>query len=186
MAPAAILVVMLAMTAIQTAMSMKAASDQQKSAEAAARRQQDELKRQQRRADLVAQEQKSDKAREADREIGAIMAAAADNGSSGAAIARMVGDVGGIEGLDVARIESNRAEGQAARHAEGISINANIRARRTQYKYEQFGRIVSGVKSAASSVASYSSGYYGALTSAPASGGGGGSIGGGGHAMKMM
>lgn len=81
-----------------------------------------ELERQERRERTIAREKKSDRAREADIALGTLMATHADTGATGAAIARGAGAIGGIEGLDIARIESNRRERAAAIRSQQISV----------------------------------------------------------------
>jgi hypothetical protein len=170
MATAALLAVSLAvsvaMGAAQMAAANKAANQQQKAAEEAAVRKQEELARQQARADLVAQEEKSDAAREADIAIGTMLAGQADTGATVLGIARLAGGIGGIEGLDIARIESNRQEGQFARNAEGTALNANVKSRAAATKAANTGRFLSFVGNSASAVASTAVGIDG-LKSAP-------------------
>lgn len=84
-----------------------------------ARAKEKELRRQQVRETEIAREKKSDRARETDIALGTLMAMHADTGATGEAIARGAGEIAGVAGLDVARIESNRIEAvnslQAAR-----------------------------------------------------------------------
>ena len=69
-------------------MSQNAAlKQQQRARDEQARLEVEELKRQQRRADLIAQEEKSDVARAFDLELGSLIAASADGGVTAAALA---------------------------------------------------------------------------------------------------
>jgi hypothetical protein len=69
----------------------------------------DERNRQKKEATKNARSLKSDRAREADRLMGNMIATMADNGGSGTATeARFAGEIGYLEGLDMARIEGNR------------------------------------------------------------------------------
>jgi hypothetical protein len=122
MATMAFMVASMAVSAMQTSSQNRALREQQRARDEAARRQVQELSRQQRRADLVAQEEKSDVARLADKRTGELIALAADGGQTVAGLARLAGAVGGIRGLDVARIESNRVEDAMRRRSESISI----------------------------------------------------------------
>ncbi len=171
MATATILIASLAVSTAMSGASMlmanRAANEQQRAAEEAAVRQQEELKRQQDRADLVAQEEKSDIAREADRRIGEMLAFQADTGATTMGIARLAGDIGGIEGLDIARIESNRKEGQFARNAEGVAINDNVIQRAKETRAANTGRFLSFVGGTASSVASTFAGIDGLKKTTP-------------------
>lgn len=77
--------------------------------------------RQQQRSGEIAAEKKSDRAREADIALGTLIASHSDTGATINAIARGAGNVGAIEGLDKARIESNRAEFVGASRARQLS-----------------------------------------------------------------
>ena len=98
-------------TAIQNRATAKAASGQV-----------DELTRQEQRERSIAREKKSDRAREADIALGTLIAAHADTGGTIASLARGAGEIGGITGLDTARIESNRKERARAIRSQQISI----------------------------------------------------------------
>ena len=68
-----------------------------------------ELNRQRAEENLIAAEKKSERVREADRLNASNIAALADNGGAGGANeARIVGEVGFYEGIDLARIEGSR------------------------------------------------------------------------------
>jgi HAMP domain-containing protein len=67
-----------------------------------------ELTRQQEETNRVAREDRSDIMRRADQELGAIRVAAGEVGATDSSFARMVQELGYVEGLDLSRIESNR------------------------------------------------------------------------------
>jgi hypothetical protein len=95
---------------------------QQRARDRKVQREVEELARQQKRADEIAAEDKSDIAREFDIALGTLIAAGADGGVTSAALARAGAASGAVAGLDKARIESNRQEGQSARRADSIAL----------------------------------------------------------------
>lgn len=69
---------------------------------------------------------KDDRAREADYQMGALMAAMADNGGAGTLNAsRMAGEVSFFEGLDVARLETNRKQHINSLKSQQVAANQN-------------------------------------------------------------
>lgn len=165
MGPVGMLVASLAISTVlggvQASAANKAEAQQQAARSQAAKRKVSELERQQKEADLVAQEQKSDRARETDKQVAEMLALQADTGATGAAIARLGGEFAGIGGLDIARIESNRASGASARHAESISIigekdaaNAESRSRQSANTLKFFGDTALSAVSTASKISS--------------------------------
>jgi hypothetical protein len=108
--------------AAQTIMQNKAINDQQKARNEAAKRQNDELMRQRSRENQIAAAKKSDASRKADRELGSALTILGESGGTDASASRAAGEIGGILGLDIARIEGNRMERNEARRAQGISI----------------------------------------------------------------
>ena len=121
MAVAALAAASIAFGALGTIQGNLAAADQAKD-------QIKENERQQKRISEIAAEKKSDRAREADQALGSMFAAHADTGAGLSTIGRAAGAIGGVEGLDIGRIESNRAEQVAAKRAETISIVKGTRA----------------------------------------------------------
>jgi hypothetical protein len=113
---------------LSTVMENIAASQAQRAREQAFEAQQDELIRQQERETEIAREAKSDSARDIDREIGVAIASSADTGATVASLSRLAGEIGGIGGLEIARIESNRMEANLARHAEATASLAEVKA----------------------------------------------------------
>lgn len=143
MASMAMMAASLAFSAMQTGAQNSALRKQQAARDRTARMQVEELKRQQERADEVAAEEKSDRAREMDIQLGTLMAAAADGGVTDAALARAGASAAAIAGLDTGRIESNRQEDQSRRRYDSLSIieeNAAQRAQtRSQIKQNTLG-----------------------------------------------
>jgi hypothetical protein len=87
-----------------------------------------ENERQQKRIGEIASEKKSDRARQADQALGSMFAAHADTGAGLSTIGRAAGAIGAVEGLDIGRIESNRAAQATAKHAESVSIVKGTRS----------------------------------------------------------
>jgi ferritin-like metal-binding protein YciE len=132
MAQVALMAASIAFSAMQTSAQNKSLRRRQEAANETARRSIEELSRQQGRADEVAQEQKSDRAREMDIALGTIIAAGADGGQTAAGIARMGGAAAAVAGLDIGRFESNRQEGQSQRRSKSVSIlEENIEQQRS-------------------------------------------------------
>ena len=105
-----------------------------------------ELNRQKKREDEIAQEKKSDRAREYDIQLGTLRAAGADGGVTKAALARAGGAAGFIAGLDKARIESNRQEIASQKRAQQVALieetaaaNSAAQARKRQNTLSFFG-----------------------------------------------
>ena len=110
------------MSGMATRTQNRAARAQQNASNEAVGRQLGELQRQEERELLIAQEEKSDRARELDIEMGQMLAQAADGGQTAATTARFAGAISGAAGLDKARIESNRIESAAQKRAMATSI----------------------------------------------------------------
>lgn len=149
-------------------MSQNAAlKQQQRARDEQARLEVEELKRQQRRADLIAQEEKSDVARAFDLELGSLIAASADGGVTAAALARAGGAAGAIAGLDTARIESNRQEAQSGRRAESLAIIMENAAARKQTKSAIASNTLSFFGNAAGTLAQSDFAFNATPTSTP-------------------
>jgi predicted NBD/HSP70 family sugar kinase len=138
MSQMAMMAASLAMSGIQTMAQNSAMREQQKHYDETARLQVEELRRQQKRDDQIAAEEKSDIAREFALELGSLIAAAADGGVTTAGLARAGGAAGAVAGLDKARIESNRQEGQSRRRADSLAIITENAAQRKQTKSNIF------------------------------------------------
>jgi hypothetical protein len=164
MAPAVLLVVMIASMAVQMLMANKAARDQQNAREAAAKRQNTELQRQRERNNRIAAAKKSDAARVADREIGSAIAVLGDRGGTEGTLGRKAGDIGGILGIDIARIEGNRVEENESRRFSAISVNEEVKAAGRATNTQQVSNLV---------------GFFGKAAGAAAGGMGGGAAGAG-------
>jgi hypothetical protein len=165
MAPAVLLVVMIAAMAVQMLMANKAARDQQNAREAAAKRQNTELQRQRESNNRIAAAKKSDAARVADREIGSAIAVLGDRGGTEGTLGRKAGDIGGILGIDIARIEGNRVEENESRRFSAISVNEEVKAAGRATNTEQVSNLV---------------GFFGKAAGAAAGGMGGGAAAGSG------
>lgn len=152
---AAFLVASLAFKAIQTGAQNRAIEQQQEARNLQVQREIDELERQQERENEIARERKSDRARELDRAVGTIIAAGADSGATPLAVAAQAGAEGAVAGLDFARIESNRQEGQSARRSASISAIEENRAQANQARQRQRANTIGFFGSAASTVAGF-------------------------------
>lgn len=128
---------------------------QQAQRDETARRQIEELARQQERADQVAAEEKSEVAREFDLAMGTLIAAGADGGVTSAGLARSGGAAGAVAGLDMARIESNRQEGQSARRADGLSTISENSAQRKATQMSITNNTIGFFGNAAGTVSNY-------------------------------
>lgn len=103
-----------------------------------------EYERQKVEATRQAQEQKSERAREADRKMGMMLAVMADNGAEGTStVSRYAGEIGFLEGLDIARIEGNRRRELAAlgskQYASGVRALGTINAAGAQAQQAIWG-----------------------------------------------
>lgn len=154
MAPAAILVVMVVAMAAQMIMQNKALADEASARNEAAKRQNEELMRQRQRENEIAAAKKSDAARKADRELASTLTILGEQGGGEGASARAAGEVGGILGLDIARIEGNRRERNEARRSQGIAIVADAKANTKAAKTKAIGNVFSFVGKSAGAAAS--------------------------------
>jgi len=120
-----------ALTAVQTVSSIRGAQQQAEAADKEAARQQGE-------ANLQAQSEKSDRQAQADRELSSMLVAFEAAGGAGSAnVTRAAGDIGGVAGLDLARIEANRRNRVASLQSEKKSAAQKAKASIT-------GALVSG------------------------------------------
>lgn len=91
-----------------------------------------ELTRQQGQANEAAHEKKSDTVRRAEQMLGALNVASAENGLSTSTFDRMVAEIGYAEGLDLSRIERDRADTlsalQASKQSGSFSAASTIEA----------------------------------------------------------
>ena len=136
MAQAAMMIGSLAMSAIQTSQKNKALRERQDARNATAARQVAEMKRQKIRQDLIAREEKSDRARELHRQLGELYAAGADGGVTQGALLRASAAAGGVMGLDTARIESNRQETTSGLRSDSVAVLENNQAQQRQTSQE--------------------------------------------------
>ena len=99
---------------------------------------QKELTRQQQEANLIAQEEKSDRARAADRQFASAMVALETAGGAGSQNeARFGAEIAGNAGLDLARIEGNRRREVSALQSEKRAVRQKGRGaiRRSQAQF---------------------------------------------------
>lgn len=131
---------------LQAGFGLISAGQQAKAAASAAQAEFDnknrELTEQQKQADEEAKQKKGDRAREADRELATLRVIAGETGGLGTVTSgRLSGEAAYFEGLDLARIESNRsrqvaslqrqkeyAAGDAQRAAKSASASARSSA----------------------------------------------------------
>ncbi len=105
----AMLVAQIAMAAMQAKAAQDSANAQSQAATQNAQQEWKEYHRQQQEVTAEAQGEKAERARQADKLVGQMMAVMADNGGAGTSNeAAFAGEIGFLEGLDVARIEGNR------------------------------------------------------------------------------
>jgi len=134
------------LSVFQGVMGIASAGSQAKAAASAANaqfeQQNRELTEQQKQADEDSRQKKGDRAREADRELSTLRVIAGETGGLGTVnSSRLSGEAAYFEGLDVARIESNRsrevaalqrrkeyAHDDASRAAKSASANARSSA----------------------------------------------------------
>ncbi len=118
--------------------------------------QQLELTRQQEQVNVQAGERKSDTARRADADFALMIVSMADGGGAGGVNQLRFGaDIGGIEGIDLARIEGNRRRQvesiQSRKEGSTIRTRSRIKANVSKGR----GNILSFLGGAASSAASF-------------------------------
>lgn len=107
--------------------------------------QQTELTRQQREAQGIAQEERSDVVRRANQELGTLRAMTGEMGASPNAFARMVAELGGAEGIDLARINRNRDNRVSALQASKDSSSQQYTNRATAAYNQGKSQITSSV-----------------------------------------
>ena len=99
----------LGMSMLQGQAAIQASKSQSQAATENSRREWQEFHRQQKEVSAQARADKSDRAREADKLMGQMIAVMADNGGAGTSNeSRFAGEIGYLEGLDISRIEGNR------------------------------------------------------------------------------
>jgi hypothetical protein len=117
-----------ALLGASSAMSAGSAATEQANREVA------EYERQKEEERLNARSEKSDRARQADRETASMIAAMADSGGLGTTSSRFAGSIGFIAGVDMARIEGNsisRINALSSRQVAAQQKAANARTRAT-------------------------------------------------------
>lgn len=94
------------------------ADTQAAAAEQQAKLQYQEINRQQGEVNRIAQEQESDRIRKARQELGTLRVVSGERGVSGNTFNALATELGYVEGLDLSRIESNRANNIQAGEAQ--------------------------------------------------------------------
>lgn len=123
-----------------------------------------EIQRQQEETNEIAQQQKSDRVRQANQELGTLNVLAGERGASGSTLGALATEVGYYEGLDISRIETSRkqniASGEASKKAaqQGAINTINIAELQSKAaaKSVKFAGIGAGLQIAGSAVGSYS------------------------------
>ena len=152
---AALAIASTAVSVVSTFAQMGAANAQFAAQSAAAQRQAqaqiDEATRQQQQVNEDAASQKSERIRRADRELGTLRASMAERGVSGATFTGLVSQVAFFEGLDLSRIETNRARnieaGEAAKRAAREGAITTIDIAENQRNVAITGAVFQGVGS---------------------------------------
>ena len=117
-----LIIASVALSGIQMMAQNAALDDQAEAAREQANAEIEELDRQRHEEAKVAQEKKADRVRQADKEVASLVVAMADRGGAGGTNEdRLVGEVGGYEGLDLARIEGNKHRKIESLHASQIA-----------------------------------------------------------------
>lgn len=110
-----------------------------------------EFRRQQEVVNEISQEEKSDVIRRADQQLGSIRATAGEVGASASSVVRLLAEVGGVEGTDLSRIESNRRNKveslQTSKRAAGQDYTNTVTASYNKQKTEKTGAILGFVSS---------------------------------------
>lgn len=141
----------------------QAKSNAEAEAEAAAQEntlRQQELTRQQEEVQGIAREERSDVVRRANRELGTIRAMAGEMGASRGAFARMVAELGGAEGIDIARINRNRDNRVDSLQASKVSSTQSYANRVTRANNQASSQITSAALGFVGSGLQIGSGYY--------------------------
>ncbi len=135
----ALMAVSIGMSLMSVVAQNKALGDQNKAIAEQNALEQEELTRQQEEVNDQSQEKKSDMVRKADGQFASMIVAMADGGGAGGINQLRLGaDIGGIEGMNLARIEGNRRRQvesiQASKATATVGTAARIRANRSQGK----------------------------------------------------
>ncbi len=146
-----------AMMAVSTMFQNQALGDQNKALAEQNRLDQEELTRQQEEVNDQSDEQKSDTARRADADFASMIVAMADGGGAGGVNQLRLGvDIGGIEGINLARIEGNRRRQvesiQAQKQGSTISTRSQIKGNVNQGRINTINFLGSAAGAAAGGV----------------------------------
>lgn len=142
-----------------------ALNKQSKAAAEQARRDNEELDRQREEATEIAQEKKSDRVREADRETASMVAMLADVGGGGTLNeSRFAGEVGFNSGVDLARIEGNRQRELQSLRSQQVGNRQNAINIASENRSKALGNTINFIGGAASTL-----GKAGVFDTAPTS-----------------
>lgn len=129
----------------------KALDEESKAAAEQANLEIEELERQRGEVQKQARAEKSDRAREADKQFASMVASMADNGGAGTQNeSRFGAEIGYYEGIDLARVESNRKNQIASLHAEQIASRQTavniVQRNKRQQKINFFSALTEGAR----------------------------------------
>ena len=134
------------MAAVGTGIKLAANASAKRAADSAAAAQQAELQRQANEEGRIATEEKSDRAREADKEFASFLATSASQGGALGTVNAFRGaqEIGFIEGIDLARISAN-SRGRLGRiSASSASVARGARRTAATSRINQFATLVAG------------------------------------------
>jgi hypothetical protein len=143
----------LALLGVQALMSISSAQQQQEAAVDQFKAEDKELTRQQTEANLQAQEQKSERAREADKQFASMVTSMEALGGAGSMDeARFGVEIGANSGLDISRIEGNRRREVEALQSSKQASRQRALGTVEQAQGQQVGALISlggGINTAA-------------------------------------
>lgn len=170
MGPAVMIVASLAFTAFQAIQQQNQAVDAAE-AQYEAEQQNDalrqkELTRQQEERNKQADDQKSDRIRQAEKELAFLQVAGMDAGSGAMTMAQRVSELGFVEGQDLSRLESNRRGDVDALQSDKVMSRQGVTNTLTQARNESKAATTSaGLQIAGGAIKAgsqaYDAGYFG-------------------------
>lgn len=139
-------ILQIGVAALGVASNVIATSAANSAAQQQAQAQQAELARQSKEENRIANEERSDRAREADKEFASFLARGASTGGALGTISMTRGaqEIGFIEGIDLARIEGNRVARQGAIGARSATVARGARRAAKTSRVNQFANLVGG------------------------------------------
>lgn len=153
-----------ASTYVQVHSANVAAAQAEEQAIANAKRTDSELLRQQEDVNASALQQKADRIRQADQELGALRVSLGERGVSASTFQNFLLDFGYTEGLDLSRIEGNRKRAeetlQSQREANRLGLNDTVQNIALAASSSKSNAIAGGVSSGLQIGSSYYTDYY--------------------------